>query len=237
MSNSYFAFKQFRIEQGRTAMKVSTDACIQGAWTPVNAHHQYILDIGAGTGLLAMMLAQRQPDAVVDAIELDEQASLDALQNIAQSPFASRLRLFTADVRKAIFDRQYDLIVCNPPFFTRSLLGPESKRNQARHDIHFSQQDLLNALAKHLNPQGQASVLLPVKEHASWAELLHRNGWLMQQQLEIRPRVGAAPNRIVSLCSRHSSGNTAIQTLDIRNEDNAYTEAFIRLMAPFYLHV
>src|SRR5690606_2219536 len=98
MSNSYFRFKQFTVHQEHCAMKVSTDACIQGAWTPIGAQVKNILDIGAGTGLLSLMLAQRQPQAKIDAIELDAAAAQQAAQNIAASPWADWVAVITGDI-------------------------------------------------------------------------------------------------------------------------------------------
>ncbi|MGN6568280.1 MAG: tRNA1(Val) (adenine(37)-N6)-methyltransferase, partial [Flavipsychrobacter sp.] len=143
MSNQYFQFKQFRIEQDKCAMKVSTDACIQGAWTPIHDHVRHVLDIGTGTGLLSLMLAQRDPRMHIDAVELDEQAATQAKENIVSSPFSERIDIIHGDAKEYQANQQYDLIICNPPFFQNSLLGDNSKRNTARHTLSFSYEDLL----------------------------------------------------------------------------------------------
>src|SRR5205085_2984467 len=122
-SNSYFQFKQFRVQQEATAMKVSTDACIQGAWTPIEPFVKNVLDIGTGTGLLSLMVAQRNNHILIDAIELDENAAQQATENIHASPWGDRINIVNGDIRNYTFNRQYDLIICNPPFFQNSLLG------------------------------------------------------------------------------------------------------------------
>jgi tRNA1Val (adenine37-N6)-methyltransferase len=133
LGNSYFQFKQFTVHQGDCAMKVTTDACIQGAWTPVQKDEVRILDIGAGTGLLSLMLAQKAPNAIVDAVELNEQAATQAGQNFAGSPWADRLNVICSDIQGYRATHKYDLIISNPPFFNNSLKGPEASRNNARH--------------------------------------------------------------------------------------------------------
>src|SRR4051812_8170670 len=117
MSNSYFQFKRFRIDQGSCAMKVTTDACIQGAWCPISPDVKAVLDIGAGTGLLSLMLAQRNDDICIDAIEYDKDAAIQAAGNVLASGWRDRISILYADVRDHRFARRYDLIISNPPFF------------------------------------------------------------------------------------------------------------------------
>eukprot|EP01136_Pigoraptor_vietnamica_P012822 Opistho-1_new@53158 len=117
MSNHYFQFKQFTIHQDKCAMKVSTDACIQGAWTPIANDVVHVLDIGTGTGLLSLMLAQRNSNIHIDAIELDADAARQAQENISASPWADRVDVMQGDVTAYQFAKQYDMVICNPPFF------------------------------------------------------------------------------------------------------------------------
>src|SRR5688500_11779251 len=130
MANQYFQFKQFSIQQDRCAMKVSTDACIQGAWTPIADNVKDVLDIGAGTGLLSLMLAQRNYDIRIDAVELDVEAAQQAKENVASSPWKDRVEVIQADVTQHSFTKLYDMVICNPPFFNNSLLGDTDTRNQ-----------------------------------------------------------------------------------------------------------
>lgn len=237
MSNSYFQFKQFRIEQDACAMKVSTDACIQGAWTPVTSSVKTVLDIGAGTGLLSLMIAQRNEHAIIDAIEIDPSATKQANENFIRSPWSERLCVQNFDIRQIDFNRKYDLIVCNPPFFGNSLLGERTQRNIARHTLSLSQEDLFQALEVNLAPDGYASILLPVTEHGAWRQLLKDRNWKIFHELHIVPRSGLKPNRIVSLCSRNDLTFFQQEELLIRDSQNNYTPEFIHLLRPFYLNL
>ncbi len=234
MSNTWFSFKQFTIHQERSAMKVSTDACIQGAWTPVNSTIKQALDIGCGTGLLSLMLAQRQPSLLIQALELDQEAALEAKSNAVASPFAERILIRQGDARTYTSASPFDLIICNPPFFNNSLLGPATQRNQARHSLSLSQADLFGCIDRNLSGSGSASVLLPVTESGHWQQLLHQNGWYTLNQLRIIPRPGASANRIVHICSRIPA-DPQEEDLLIRERSGAYTPEFTNLLRPFYL--
>jgi len=237
MSNQYFQFKQFKIEQDKCAMKVSTDACIQGAWTPIYESVKRVLDIGAGTGLLSLMLAQRAPQIHIDAVELDEHAAIQATENIAASPWAERINLAQADIKAYEAEEKYDLIICNPPFFQNSLLGDDSKRNVARHTLALSYEDLLNSCKVLLATGGSASVLLPYSEYQYWLALITKNGWQETAQLMIRPRRDLVINRVASIIQQDGNSATQTQELTIYEQPGVYTEAFKQLLASFYLHL
>lgn len=236
MSNTYFRFKQFNVHQDQCAMKVSTDACIQGAWTPIKDDVKKVLDIGAGTGLLSLMLAQRKPGVIIDAVEVDSAAAHQARQNFKDSPWTEQLNVFCADINSWEHDTQYDMIICNPPFFQKSLLGPDKQRNTVRHTLTLNYEQLFRALDKYLSQDGYASVLLPVAEHMVWEQMLVSNGWSISEKLIVRPGKGFSPNRVVSLCSKKASKLKEYE-LCIYNEDKSYTEAFIELLKPYYLNL
>lgn len=237
MSNAYFQFKQFRIEQGDCGMKVSTDACIQGAWTPLDDNIKKVLDIGTGTGLLSLMLAQRYPDILIDAIELDAVAATQAAANIANSPWADRIHVIAGDIIAYPFAEQYDFIICNPPFFNKSLLGDDNQRNQARHTLALTYQQLFNVLEQRLAPSGYASIMLPLAEHEQWQFLLQQNGWHVHKKLLIQPAKGRQPNRVVSLCGRNTTMAGKEEMLSIRDKESNYTPDFIKLLKDFYLNL
>lgn len=237
MSKHYFQFKQWRIEQEHCAMKVSTDACIQGAWTPVADTVKSILDIGTGTGLLSLMLAQRAASATIDAIEIDTQVAEQAAQNVSSSIFSKQVKVAHADARNWQSDRQYDLIVCNPPFFTGSLRGPDAARNRARHDDDLGRKDLASSIAFHLAENGCASILLPFTERSSWEIAAKENNLFTSKYLLVKPFEHAAANRIVLICSKQETPAIEEQTLVIYKEPKVYTEAFTTLMRPFYLNL
>jgi tRNA1Val (adenine37-N6)-methyltransferase len=235
MANQYFQFKQFTIQQDHCAMKVSTDACIQGAWTPASDIVKDVLDIGTGTGLLSLMLAQRASGINIDAIELDANAAEQAEENIASSPWKNRVQVLQGDVTNYAFTKQYDMVICNPPFFNNSLLGDTDNRNIARHTLSLSYTDLLNVLDNVLKQDGYASILLPVAEHAEWEKLLAKNGWHIGHRLIIQPKESSAPNRVVSLCSRNKAEEIKEEKLVIYAGQNEYTPEATKLLKSFYL--
>lgn len=234
MSNSFFQFKQFLVNQDKTAMKVSTDACIQGAWTPVKNEAGNVLDIGTGTGLLSLMLAQRYSNIKIDAIDIDERAAEQAKANIKVSPWKDRIEVLHGDIRNMELKKHYDLIICNPPFFHNDLLGDKHQRNVARHSITLTPWQLLEIIAKYLKSDGYASVMFPATEHIAWEKALAEINWHITHRLSIRPTVDMKPNRVVSLCSPQ-------QILEIQDaelviyDNNKYTTQFMNLLSPFYL--
>ncbi len=235
MSNHYFQFKQFTIHQDKCAMKVSTDACIQGAWTPIANNVVHVLDIGAGTGLLSLMLAQRNSNIHIDAIELDADAAMQAQENISASPWADRVEVMQGDVTTHSFTRQYDMVICNPPFFNNSLLGDDEQRNSVRHTISLSYEALLTVLQNVLTPTGYAAILLPAAEHELWQQLLAKNGWAIAKLLQVHPKEASSYNRVISLCGKQPMTETEIEKLQIYKQGGGYTESFTQLLQPFYL--
>lgn len=237
MANNYFQFKAFEVQQEFCAMKVSTDACIQGAWTPVCEDVITVLDIGCGTGLLALMLAQRFDKINITAIDIDIAAAQQAKENCLASPWHDRIKVLHGDVKNYPFAQQFDMIICNPPFFQNNLKNNEANRSLARHDVALSLPNLFEMMVTHLAPNGVASILLPIAEQERWAKLLSDNGWHFVEQLNVLPRATKPANRIISLCARRDS-ETKVQTIAIKNEyNNDYTQAFIQLMQPFYLNL
>ena len=237
MSNTYFQFKQFRVAQERCSMKVTTDACILGAWTPITEHASNILDIGTGTGLLALMLAQINDHANIDAIELNTDAATQARENIASSPWAKRINLIEGDIKDHSAAHKYDLIICNPPFFNDSLLGPVDARNKARHTISLSYQDLFNSIEKNLTDSGIASVLLPWPESKIWETLAEGKNWHIINTLSIKHKDSAVVKRKVILIGRNAPLVRRSEILVIQNHDGTYTERFKGLMTPYYMNL
>jgi tRNA1Val (adenine37-N6)-methyltransferase len=235
MSNQYFQFKQFRIDQQHCAMKVTTDACTQGAWTPVQSGVQHILDIGTGTGLLSLMLAQRTQGTVIDAIEYDIDAAQQAVENVSASPWHDRINIIEGDVCTHKFDRNYDLIITNPPFFNNSLLSDNAEKNKARHTISLSYEELIRVINENLADDGYVSVLLPYPEYLQWRSLLETNGYFEIDKLNVRHTAQSAIKRVVSICRKRQLDELRETTLTIKGDDNKYTPEFTKLLAPFYL--
>lgn len=237
MSNSYFQFKQFRVEQDRCAMKVTTDACIQGAWTPVLPGVKDVLDIGTGTGLLTLMLAQKSSEITVDAIEVDKDAAGQARANVAGSPWRERINILEGDVRNYPFDKRYDLIITNPPFFSNSLLGDDVNKNLARHTLQLSFAELLNAANNCLKDDGYVSILLPIEEYGLWKTQAENDGWHEVNALFVRHTAQMPVKRVVGLFCKKSATSRHEKTLVIKGEEQNYTADFIELLSPYYLHL
>ena len=237
MSNDYFQFKQFRVGQERCAMKVTTDACIQGAWTPVVQHVKNILDIGAGTGLLSLMLAQKCADVVIDAIEFDKDAAQQAAENITASPWKNRINVLEGDARNYPFSRKYDLIISNPPFFNDSLLSNDESNDMARHTLHLSYHDLLGVLSGNLADNGYISILLPYAEYRLWNTLAQEAGWFESGKLVIKHTSNAPVKRVVGLFRKNEPTYLLEETLVIKDEEQNYSQAFIGMLSPFYLNL
>lgn len=198
MPKDQFQFKQFTIRQDRCLMKVGTDGVLLGAWADVRGAST-ILDIGAGTGLIALMLAQRAPEARIDAVELDPGSARQAAENIAASPWSDRVRLFPIAIQDFVVSegRFYDLIVSNPPFFTGALKSPKPGRNQVRHGETLSFSDLLRSACRLLSPQGRFSLILPYTEAKTFMELAVHYHFFINRVREVHARPGKPVERVL----------------------------------------
>lgn len=235
MGNSYFRFKQFTVQQAGSAMKVCTDACVQGAFTAAFAKQEpRILDIGAGTGLLSLMLAQ-QSNAVIDALELDGSAFRQAAENFKASPWHSRLHALHQDVQTYAPAAPYPFIITNPPFYENDLKGPDSRRNAAMHATTLDYATLLNAIRRLLTPDGRFSVLLPYEGFQRFREMAEAAGYILQELLEVRQRPGYGFFRSIGIFGR--GGETHVRELTIQGAGVQYTPEFTALLKDYYLYL
>ena len=248
MPNDYFQFKQFRVEQAGCAQKVSTDACLLGAAADLTGATR-VLDLGTGTGLLALMVAQRAPEAAIEAIELDQAAATQAAANVAASPWASRIRVralslaayaATQPAPPAGADWRFSHIICNPPFFQRSLLPPGAPRATARHAgaSSLTFEEIVAFAAGFLLPQGRLVVLLPPPEMVHFAAVARGAGLAVAAQLAVRHRPGGRLTRCI--WEFKAVGAPALVAQELVIEDPAgggYSAAFRQLLAPFYLQL
>ncbi len=228
-----FQFKQFKILQDKTAMKVSTDACVLGAYADVSECKR-ILDIGTGTGLLTMMIAQRNQGVLVDAVEIDEGAYNQAVENIGDSIFRERINVFNSTIQQFQTDNLYDLIVSNPPFYQNHLQSNKSQKNLAHHTISLSFEDLMASVNKFLQPNGTFVVLLPMYETSCLMEIAAQFQLFPQKQLQIRHRQNSKILRIITTFG-YSEKQTLVEELIIKNPDETYTQDFKELLREFYL--
>ena len=235
--NSYFQFKQFTVHQDRCAMKVCTDACVLGVWAE-SGNSKRILDIGAGTGLLSLMTAQRYPSARIDAVELDQNAYLQAVDNVAASPFSEQVSLFNTAIQEFEPGYQYDSIITNPPFFQSDLLSPDLQKNQAHHSTSLTFDDLLKAIARLLTDEGQFNILLPTDEAAIFYRKVTGAGWFLTRNLTLQHNKDKKPfRRLMAFSRSYFVGNEITNgALSIYGGDNkVYDPEFKRLMKDFYM--
>ncbi len=239
LANSYFQFQQFRIEQGDCAQKVSTDACLLGAAADL-AGAGRVLDLGTGTGLLALMAAQRAPAATIEAIEIDPAAAAQAARNVAASPWANRVavRPLSLAAYAATQPAPLSHIVCNPPFFRRSLTSPDAARATARHEgagsLTFG--DIVAFAAAYLTATGTLTVLLPPPEMAQFAQEAAANGLPAQVCLTVRHQPGGRTTRAIWQFGRVAPAAPVDRELCIKNADGlGYSPGFNELLRSFYL--
>ncbi len=239
MPNDYFQFQQFRIEQGQCAMKVSTDACLLGAAADLTGATR-LLDIGTGTGLLALMAAQRHPTVEIEAIEIDAAAAAQAAANAAASPWAARIQVHGQSLADyaATQPAPFSHIICNPPFFRQSLRSPDAARTTARHEAadSLSFAALAAFAAAFLAAGGLLTVLLPPLEMAGFENEAAGAGLHPATRLVLRHRPGSRPLRHITGCRRAPDGPVTETELMIRTaQEEEYSAAFRALLAGFYL--
>lgn len=235
MSNNSFTFQKFTIHQDRCAMKVGTDGVLLGAW----AHGgKRILDIGTGTGLVAIMMAQRFADAYVTAVEIDHNAALQACNNANCSPFASRIGIVETSIQNfEVYGTQlFDSIVSNPPFFTDSLKNPDSQRATARHADTLPYRDLFTAVKRLLAEDGEFSAIIPSDCLTSFIAEAYLAHLVPIRRLAIRTTPRKQPKRhLVSFGHTSSASNATNEEQCLMNPDGSQSEWYINLTSDFYL--
>ncbi|ALW85982.1 hypothetical protein AUC43_13320 [Hymenobacter sedentarius] len=238
MPNDYFDFKQFRIEQSACAMKVSTDACLLGATTDLTGATR-LLDIGTGTGLLALMAAQRHPSVEIEAVEIDSAAAAQAAANVAASSWAARIQVRAASLAQyaAAQPAPFSHMVCNPPFFLESLPSLATKRRTARHvsTDSLSFEELAQFAFQFLLPSGSLTVLLPPPEMAWFEQAAQAVGLSVAARLSIRHRPGARVTRHITRFEREAAVCAEKELVIHTGAAPGYSSEFRALLAEFYL--
>ncbi|MES2328748.1 MAG: methyltransferase [Bacteroidota bacterium] len=237
MSNTYFQFKQFIIHQESCAMKVCTDACLFGAWMAGKVVGgqmavDSVLDIGAGTGLLSLMIAQ-QSAARIDAVELDKHAATQASDNFELSKWKERLQLIQGDIKTLHLGKKYDLIISNPPFFENDLKSADTQRNLALHSNELSLPELLAAIKKHLAENGKFAVLLPYHRKIEFEKLALEEGFFVEEEISVKQTPAHNFFRMMFLFGKEACV-AKTDSLTIRDGEQ-YTSEFIDLLREYYL--
>ena len=231
-----FRFKQFSVEQERCAMKIGTDAVLLGAWARLDSKPDSILDIGAGTGVLALMMAQRSDAQLIDALEIDDAAYEQCVENFEASYWGDRLFCYHAalDEFTEEIEDQYDLIISNPPFYTDTFKTENEARNTARFEDAMPFTELLKSVSKLLSKSGHFNVVIPFSEKIAFIELAKIEGLYPCRILNVRGQKSSPLKRSI-LC--FSFQQLAIETSELTIEitRHHYTKEYITLTKDFYL--
>lgn len=234
MGNPYFKFKKFTIYHDRCAMKVGTDGVLLGAWASANSPKR-ILDIGTGTGLISLQLAQRYHDSQITGIEIDTEAASQACENVEASPWASRINIICKDFLHYNSDQKFNLIVSNPPYFVDSLKCPDEQRNLARHAQGLSYELLCKHASQLLDSEGNFCVIIPAEVESHVVECAAMQQLYPCQRLYMHNKP-QAPLRRVLINFSHQLIPCINKQLFIRTIDNNYSDEYKELTADFYLN-
>ena len=228
------------VQQDRCAMKVTTDACLFGAWLAKKLHDIEsactLLDIGTGTGLLALMIAQKT-NAIIDTIEIDKDAFEQAQANIAESPWQDRVKVHHGDIHNFLFDTKYDVIVTNPPFYENELKSPDTNKNLARHQgLELS--ELMRIIADQLAENGEFFLMLPIKRLNEFNALISGSKLKILEILRVRqsPRHDYFRFFVRGNLTGNKEGLINSE-ICIMGDDNNYTADFIKLLKGYYLNL
>lgn len=235
MSNKFFRFKQFTVYQDACAMKVGTDGTLLGAWA---FGGEKILDIGTGTGLIALMMAQRFPEASITAIDIDEEACKQAESNIAASPFATRISTVCSPLQeyeKKCEEGAYDAIVCNPPFFTNSLICPNEQRTTARHASKLKYQELFRGVKHLLTDNGVFSAIIPTDCLSDFEEAAYLCGLNRIKKCSIKTVPRKEPKRVLLAYSKNPGSEYNDSEESIDDGKGNRTKWYSDITAEFYL--
>jgi tRNA1Val (adenine37-N6)-methyltransferase len=237
MPNTWFHFKQFTIQQEHAAMKVGTDGVLLGAWASAPGPQSRVLDVGCGTGLIALMLAQRTKYVAVDALEIDPSSARQAEENFQNSPWKERIHCIQSSFQdySSQCKSRYDLIICNPPFFSGSAKTPSKERNLARHDDSLSLEDFFKGSVSLMKKAAIISLILPIEKEAQAMDLITEHKLYCNRLTRVIPAPGKPTKRVLLECS-YSPGKLIEEELTIETETrHQYSDRFKNLVDEFYL--
>ncbi len=235
MSNGYFQFKQFIIHQDRCAMKVGTDGTLLGAWASAGEGDIRILDIGTGTGIVGLMMAQRFPKANVLCIDIDKDAISQALENIKSSPFCDRMTAMKQDITLLDDSVGFDAIVCNPPYFENALTCPDDKRTIARHSVSLNFQQLTESAFKLLKTEGKFSVIIPSDSYSFFETNARLCGFFISKVCKVHSVSNKPPKRYLIELVKRPVNELVIKDCILQDENNERSSWYHELTNDFYI--
>jgi tRNA1Val (adenine37-N6)-methyltransferase len=236
MSQKPFHFKEFTVHQDKCAMKIGTDGVLLGAWCDVNKANS-ILDIGTGSGLIALMMAQRSDAELIDAVEIEPEAYEQAVENFEESPWGDRLFCYHASVQELAeeIEEKYDLIISNPPYF-QSDEQVQGKRQLARQTVSLGHTELLLSTSKLLNSSGLANFIIPFAEEERFLKIALDLGLFPSRITRVKGK-SSAPIKRSLIALNLMAVQTKIDELILEKERHQYTDAYKEMVQDFYLHL
>jgi len=228
-----FRSKQFTIEQSNSSMKVGTDAALLGCWTDC-ASASSILDVGTGTGVIALICAQRNQKAGVDAVEIDHGSLVDASHNFSHSPWPGRLRAFGVDFLRYQPDYKYDLIISNPPYFSDSIRALDPVRSMARHDDSLPADKFMVCATAMLMPEGWVSIIIPAKQLQRWIDAGEEVGLHPRRICHVFTLPGKGAQRVMTEFSFCHTGEPQMESVLIERSPGEFSEAYKHLTREFF---
>jgi len=222
-------------------MKVTTDSCFFGAWAAEEIKNasstiKNILDIGTGTGLLSLMIAQKN-DVNIDAVEIDAEAAAQAKENVKNSPWKDRIKIFVEDIVSFPLAKQYDCIVCNPPFYEKELASSEGKRNIAHHSEQLTISQVLNIIAAGLKPDGIFFLMYPFKRRQEVEGLMKQYNLHAASTVILQQSVQHSPFRVILMGKKERTDTRNTVPISIMDEHQHYTKPFVDLLKDYYLYL
>ncbi len=237
MANNWFQCKQFTIQQQCCAHKVGTDSILLGAWVNLDKVKK-AFDIGAGCGILSLMIAQRNKDTRIFGVEIDTASFNQALININNSPWSDRISILNTSLQKFGKNRyKYDLIITNPPYFVNSLPSPDDKRTTARHAHTLTLHEIIQFSEKHLEPDGKLALIIPTKQFIYFTDILQVKKWYLYRITKVFPNYKKDSHRVLIECGKEKRGFEYDELIIESNERHVYTKKYAELTKEFYLNI
>ena len=239
MSKNEFRFKEFTVSQENCAMKVGTDGVLLGAWVEISEEVDSIFDIGAGSGLIALQMAQRSEASTIDAIEIEPKAFEQAVENFENSPWGDRLYCYHASLQEFAdeMDEQYDLIISNPPYYNDTFKHLKQDRALARHTHELSFQQLLMATSKLLSSNGSCAFIIPFKEESDFLVKAAAEHLYPSRITQVRGNTKASLKRSLIQMTKSQSNQLHVDELVIELDRHVYTKQYMELVNKFYLNM